>query len=31
MHTYNPSTGEVEAGEPEILGQPWLHSKLEPG
>lgn len=27
MHTYNPSTQEVEAGGPQVVGQPGLQSK----
>jgi hypothetical protein len=28
-HAYNPRTCEVEAGESEIQGHPWLLSKFE--
>lgn len=29
MHTYNPSTGVVEAGRSEVPGHPQLHSETE--
>lgn len=31
IHSYSPSTEEVEAGELEVQGQPQLHSSLSLG
>jgi hypothetical protein len=27
-HTCNPSTWELKAGDSQVKGQPWLHSKI---
>lgn len=29
MHACNPSSQEVEAGEPKVQEHPWIHSSLE--